>query len=244
MYQKETNAPLDTFLLLLLLLLQLAGLSVPIATGRAPTWYYWWGIESPHFGASSVPAAIEFHLQIHATSNSTLSTARQPATSHGRPRTFWGLSEASREVLTSCSREASPAVVTARESATFSRSSVQSCHPLTMADDLFDGDEDLFGAFEPSGASTTRIQQPVPQKIQQPVPQRLDKAPPVGSSAPKVVQPTPQALAKPSSGSAILVSPRQRGNPVLASLKSIPWEYSDIPADYGLGLTTGALFLR
>jgi hypothetical protein len=24
----------------------------------------------------------------------------------------------------------------------------------------------------------------------------------------------------------------------------MPWEYSDIPADYGLGLTTCALFLR
>jgi len=41
-----------------------------------------------------------------------------------------------------------------------------------------------------------------------------------------------------------LVSPRQKGNPVLASLKALPWEYSDIPADYALGLTTCALFLR
>lgn len=41
-----------------------------------------------------------------------------------------------------------------------------------------------------------------------------------------------------------MVSPRQKGNPVLQCIKSIPWEYSDIPADYGLGLTTCALFLR
>ena len=40
-----------------------------------------------------------------------------------------------------------------------------------------------------------------------------------------------------------MVSPRQRGNPVLTALRSLPWEYSDIPADYGLGLTTCALFL-
>lgn len=39
------------------------------------------------------------------------------------------------------------------------------------------------------------------------------------------------------------MSPRQKGNPVLANIKSMPWEYSDIPADYGLGLTTCALFL-
>ncbi|XXG95538.1 Mannosyl-oligosaccharide alpha-1,2-mannosidase 1B [Hypoxylon texense] len=91
-----------------------------------------------------------------------------------------------------------------------------------------------------------KIQQPTPQRIQQPTPQRLDKPPPPSSSSstgPKIVQPTPQALPQRSSGSSILVSPRQKGNPVLASLRSVPWEYSDIPADYGLGLTTCALFL-
>ncbi|KAM7188605.1 hypothetical protein V8F20_010492 [Naviculisporaceae sp. PSN 640] len=101
-----------------------------------------------------------------------------------------------------------------------------------------------------------RLQQPQPQnlqqrqpqpRIQQPTPQRLDKDPPSGPNAAatpgKIVQPTPQALPTRSSGSSILVSPRQKGNPVLACLKSMPWEYSDIPADYGLGLTTCALFL-
>lgn len=83
-------------------------------------------------------------------------------------------------------------------------------------------------------------------KIQQPTPQRLDKRPPPGAVASNagVKQPTPQALPQRSAGSSILVSPRQKGNPVLACLKSMPWEYSDIPADYGLGSTTCALFLR
>ncbi|GAP88407.1 putative DNA excision repair protein ERCC-1 [Rosellinia necatrix] len=86
--------------------------------------------------------------------------------------------------------------------------------------------------------------QPQPQRIQQPTPQRLDKRPPPPSaSASKIVQPTPQALPQRSSGSSILVSPRQKGNPVLAALRTVPWEYSDIPADYGLGLTSCALFL-
>ncbi|KAK4189404.1 mating-type switching protein swi10 [Podospora australis] len=106
----------------------------------------------------------------------------------------------------------------------------------------------------------------LPPKPQQPIPQRLDRAPPPrsanasSSSGPsagaggggggvqqpqpqKIVQPTPQALPARSSGSSILVSPRQKGNPVLACLKSVAWEYSDIPADYGLGQTTCALFL-
>jgi len=122
-------------------------------------------------------------------------------------------------------------------------------------DDDFGADADFLAALAASESSSARpapaparprIQQPTPQKIQQPIPQRLDRAPPAQASAsgPKVVQPTPQALPARSSGTSILVSPRQKGNPVLASLKSLPWEYSDIPADYGLGATTCALFLR
>lgn len=96
----------------------------------------------------------------------------------------------------------------------------------------------------PSAVSApSRVQQPVPQRIQQPVPQRLDRPPP-SNATPGVKQPTPQALPQRSAGSSILVSPRQKGNPVIACLKSVAWEYSDIPADYGLGLTTCALFLR
>ncbi|KAK5120598.1 hypothetical protein LTR85_006254 [Meristemomyces frigidus] len=58
-----------------------------------------------------------------------------------------------------------------------------------------------------------------------------------------VVQPKPQALAKRAGPSSIIVSPRQKGNPILNNIKSMPWEYGDIPADYVLGLTTCALFL-
>ncbi|KAL2119617.1 hypothetical protein VTJ04DRAFT_6578 [Mycothermus thermophilus] len=97
-------------------------------------------------------------------------------------------------------------------------------------------------------------------KPQQPIPQRLDRRPPhpnttttsnttSSSSSTKPVQPAPQPLpggARPAargSGSTILVSPRQKGNPVLSCLKSVAWEYSDIPADYLLGVSTCALFL-
>ncbi|KAK6594206.1 DNA excision repair protein ercc-1 [Botrytis cinerea] len=93
--------------------------------------------------------------------------------------------------------------------------------------------------------STNRVQQPTPQRVQQPTPQRLDRAPPTNnaSAGPKVVQPVPQAIASRSSGSSIQVSLRQKGNPILTNLKSFPWEYSDILADYVLGTTTCALFL-
>ncbi|KND88627.1 Mating-type switching protein swi10 [Tolypocladium ophioglossoides CBS 100239] len=113
-------------------------------------------------------------------------------------------------------------------------------------DDDYGADDALLAAMaaaDPGPAARRTIQQPAPQKISQPTPQRLDKAPPANSSGSRVVQPTPQALPQRQTVSSILVSPRQRGNPVLTCIRSMPWEYSDIPADYVLGLTTCALFL-
>ena len=63
------------------------------------------------------------------------------------------------------------------------------------------------------------------------------------TNPPKVVQPKPQALPSRTAPSSILVSPRQKGNPILNNIRSLPWEYSDIPSDYVLGNTTCALFL-
>lgn len=76
----------------------------------------------------------------------------------------------------------------------------------------------------------------------------VDKAATISSAStshdrPKVVQPKPQALPNRQAPSAILVSTRQKGNPVLNHIRSLPWEYSDTPADYVLGATTCALFL-
>src|SRR5215469_4793663 len=64
-----------------------------------------------------------------------------------------------------------------------------------------------------------------------------------GNAAPKVQQPKPQALPQRAGPSSILVSTRQKGNPVLNSIRGHAWEYSDIPADFVLGATTCALFL-
>lgn len=69
------------------------------------------------------------------------------------------------------------------------------------------------------------------------------KSPAGGDDSKKVQQPTPQALPNRTGPSSILVSPRQKGNPILNNVRSLPWEYSDIPADFVLGATTCALFL-
>jgi DNA excision repair protein ERCC-1 len=110
-----------------------------------------------------------------------------------------------------------------------------------MADeDGFGTDADFLAAVAASEASAQgKVVQPTPQRIEKP----LDRSLRPPAPGPKVIQPTPQALPTRSSGSSILVSPRQKGNPILSHLRSLPWEYSDIPADYVLGATTCALFL-
>ncbi|KAF4122117.1 DNA excision repair protein ERCC-1 [Geosmithia morbida] len=139
--------------------------------------------------------------------------------------------------------------------------------------DEFIADDDLLeamAAIEPTlqpAPPPRKVQQPTPQRLDRAPPPSLPPPPPAPNTSstpastsasasasasastaagPKIVQPTPQALPQrstPSSGSTILVSPRQRGNPVVSSIKSVPWEYSDIPADYAMGLGTCALFL-
>ncbi|KAK7057111.1 DNA excision repair protein ERCC-1 [Favolaschia claudopus] len=60
--------------------------------------------------------------------------------------------------------------------------------------------------------------------------------PPQPAQAPPVVIPT-------GGGSAIVVSPLQRGNPVLEAIRNVPKEFGDIVCDYQVGRTTGVLFL-
>lgn len=122
-----------------------------------------------------------------------------------------------------------------------------------MEEDGFDADPDLLAAlattakpFREQPQDKKPIQQSNPQRITQPTHQRPDKV--SCSSGPSrspsvIVQPTPQVLPNRSSGTSIQVSPRQKGNPVLACIKNLPWEYNDIPADYVMGMKTCALFL-
>uniref|UniRef100_A0A670ZG86 DNA excision repair protein ERCC-1 n=1 Tax=Pseudonaja textilis TaxID=8673 RepID=A0A670ZG86_PSETE len=41
----------------------------------------------------------------------------------------------------------------------------------------------------------------------------------------------------------IIVSPRQRGNPILKFVRNVPWEFGEVLPDYVLGQSTCALFL-
>lgn len=105
-------------------------------------------------------------------------------------------------------------------------------------DDDFGGDDvDFHAAFE-------AVEKTRPASGARPAP-RLDAPRNVNSteaSGAKVQQPKPQEI-KRTAASAILVSTRQKGNPILNSVRAMPWEYADIPADYVLGHTTCALFL-
>uniref|UniRef100_A0A8C2JH35 Excision repair cross-complementation group 1 n=1 Tax=Cyprinus carpio TaxID=7962 RepID=A0A8C2JH35_CYPCA len=44
-------------------------------------------------------------------------------------------------------------------------------------------------------------------------------------------------------GNGIIVSPRQRGNPILKFERNVPWEFGEVVPDYVLGRTTCALFI-
>lgn len=55
---------------------------------------------------------------------------------------------------------------------------------------------------------------------------------------------SPGQAPKPGTKSnSIIVSPRQRGNPVLKFVHNVPWEFGDVVPDYVLGQSTCALFL-
>jgi len=103
----------------------------------------------------------------------------------------------------------------------------------TVMDDDFGGDDvDFHAVIEASERSRPSGARPAP---------RLD-APREVNTSNGVQQPKPQEI-KRKTQSSILVSPRQKGNPILNSIRAMPWEYADIPADYVLGQTTCALFL-
>ncbi|XP_032678866.1 DNA excision repair protein ERCC-1 [Odontomachus brunneus] len=59
------------------------------------------------------------------------------------------------------------------------------------------------------------------------------------------LNPIPGTLGATSSGrtNAVLVSPKQKGNPLLKFITNVPWEFSNIVPDYVMGKTTCALFL-
>lgn len=107
-----------------------------------------------------------------------------------------------------------------------------------MADEVEDSD---FPSVSVPSATTLANARPAGQTAR-PGP-ALDRAPTNAPQRPGVVQPKPQALAKRAGPSSIIVSPRQKGNPILNGVKQVPWEYGDIVPDYILGVTTCALFL-
>jgi len=80
------------------------------------------------------------------------------------------------------------------------------------------------------------------RNVNKSAPARAAPAEPLNKGAP-VVQPTPQRLPRPPGFNAVLVSTRQKGNPVLSHIKNVPWEYGDIVPDYVVGASTCVLFL-
>ncbi|GBE80982.1 Mating-type switching protein [Sparassis crispa] len=59
---------------------------------------------------------------------------------------------------------------------------------------------------------------------------------------PSAAAPNPPVV-QPGFGQNIIISPRQRSNPILECIRHIGKEFGEIPADYQVGRTTGVLFL-
>ncbi|XP_001517592.3 DNA excision repair protein ERCC-1 [Ornithorhynchus anatinus] len=79
-----------------------------------------------------------------------------------------------------------------------------------------------------------------------PPPPANDPVPPVPDPSAGSTDGTPDGAptVKPGTrSSSIIVSPRQRGNPVLKYVRNVPWQFGDILPDYVLGQSTCALFL-
>ncbi|XP_037372685.1 DNA excision repair protein ERCC-1 isoform X3 [Talpa occidentalis] len=95
---------------------------------------------------------------------------------------------------------------------------------------------------------------PTTDSLPQPAPQSYAEyaisGPPGGAVATRPTGPEPLAEETPkqapkvgAKSTSIIVSPRQRGNPVLKFVRSVPWEFGDVLPDYVLGQSTCALFL-
>ncbi|GAA6017689.1 hypothetical protein JCM11491_001169 [Sporobolomyces phaffii] len=53
----------------------------------------------------------------------------------------------------------------------------------------------------------------------------------------------PGGIVRRATQNSILINTCQKGNPVIQSIRSVPWEWGDVKCDYQVGPTTGVLFL-
>ncbi|XP_039584018.1 DNA excision repair protein ERCC-1 [Passer montanus] len=88
---------------------------------------------------------------------------------------------------------------------------------------------------DPGAAGTAPSGPPGP--LATPGDQNRDRDQPRDSAVPV---PVPRAG---TSSSGVIVSPRQRGNPVLRFIRSVPWHFGDVAPDFVLGAGACALFL-
>ncbi|KAK9465309.1 restriction endonuclease type II-like protein [Lipomyces arxii] len=65
----------------------------------------------------------------------------------------------------------------------------------------------------------------------------------VAVQKPLIQQPVPKKIGTSSGVGSIIVSPRQKGNPILQHIRNVPWEYGDIGPDYLIDPTIAIFFL-
>ncbi|KAI8804435.1 hypothetical protein BJ742DRAFT_905697 [Cladochytrium replicatum] len=125
-----------------------------------------------------------------------------------------------------------PSITTASSSSTSAQSapSIRPSIPSTIAQPILPQPEPPYPQFP--------LQPQPPQPPQFPL-QPQPPQPPARPPPP----PTPPVIYRPRGPNNIVVNPCQRGNPVLASITKVAYEFGDIVPDYHLGQTSCALFL-
>ncbi|XP_049838235.1 DNA excision repair protein ERCC-1 [Schistocerca gregaria] len=79
------------------------------------------------------------------------------------------------------------------------------------------------------------------KNIEEQLPESADKD--IGVNNSSAAGPSTTIRNTVTKSNALLVNPRQKGNPLLKSIYNVPWEFSEIIPDYVMGRTTCALFL-
>ncbi|KAK4054310.1 ssDNA endonuclease and repair protein rad10 [Microbotryomycetes sp. JL221] len=101
----------------------------------------------------------------------------------------------------------------------------------------------------PADTSATTNQRTVaptqqPQQQQQPQLARPQQQPQQGvQPGSSSSQPSGTGVVRRATTNSILVNTVQKGNPVIAQIRNVPWEYGDIVGDYQVGATAGVLYL-
>ncbi|KAG9324675.1 hypothetical protein KVV02_000352 [Mortierella alpina] len=204
---------------------------------------------APHNGTQSAGSATNSARQSSATASALTATTTHPTSSDTQS------TRKSTAVGVAASR---PAMATVPQQKQHEHKNTHQPAPYTLSDDDFgfgddlgdiDLDDSLFDMDESAGtahsasSNTPKSTAPSPSSASTRDSTRQTAAAGSGTgdtAASALVVPPPFV---PKSKSTIVVKPSQRGNPLLQSIRNVPYEFGEIIPDFQVGLTSCIVFL-